>query len=539
MKSLSPNKIFLLLTLIFGIFIISPLYNFQAFITQGDIGRDLYCYKMTLDGYLPYHDFWWIYGPLMPYYYALFFVLFGVTIKSLLLGKLLLLLLSGTIVYLILANITMPLFAMAGAVWFWTFMPDFIYTYNHIGGIVFLLLTLYFLSLYILKPNERYIYSGIISTFILSIIKVNIGITSFAVFIISIIFIDFSTKNSAFRKHLLIILIAIILKPIYLFLTHWPFVSGLPLYSIRQCLPLFGKDCDIHSLPIESLLEFTKQIFRNIGSSTMNLIIAVILIFSIIRISLLFLKNQNSQEDKQLFKQLYFHIWAIILFIAFTLHEFLISGIPYKIFWIDPLKIILIFIILYFGVYKTKPIIKNFLAVAFIGIALNYTIASHQFINLFKKPSQFLNYSNAQIYTTNSADWLQTVNQTVSYINQNLKKDETFMALPYEPLYYYLTKTKSPTRQIIFFEHIYITPKQELEIINDLNNNNTNYILISNRSQSDGAGLGFFGKTYCPILGKYISDNFELTATFGDWDKIPPGTYCNHAVKIYKRKSPN
>ena len=38
-------------------------------------------------GKLPYKDFWWVYGPLMPYYYGLFYKIFGMHITSVLLGR--------------------------------------------------------------------------------------------------------------------------------------------------------------------------------------------------------------------------------------------------------------------------------------------------------------------------------------------------------------------------------------------------------------------------------------------------------------------
>ena len=53
---------------------------------------------------------------------------------------------------------------------------------------------------------------------------------------------------------------------------------------------------------------------------------------------------------------------------------------------------------------------------------------------------------------------LSTVTETTDFLNKTLKPDELFFALPYDCLYYYLTDKKSPTRQLIFFEHIKIPP---------------------------------------------------------------------------------
>ena len=81
---------FLIFTLLAGIFILAPQRDFQLFLAQGDHGRDLYCFKATLDGQLPYRDYWWVYGPLMPFYYSLFLKFFGIQVPSILLGKIVL-----------------------------------------------------------------------------------------------------------------------------------------------------------------------------------------------------------------------------------------------------------------------------------------------------------------------------------------------------------------------------------------------------------------------------------------------------------------
>ena len=61
---------FLVLAIVAGILILWPLHNFQHYLSQGDHGRDLYCFKKVMEGALPYRDFSWLFGPLMPYYYS-------------------------------------------------------------------------------------------------------------------------------------------------------------------------------------------------------------------------------------------------------------------------------------------------------------------------------------------------------------------------------------------------------------------------------------------------------------------------------------
>src|ERR1700733_9505742 len=85
------KAIFLLLTILTTIIFVWPELNFQDVLAQGDHGRDLYAFEAVFKNQLPYKDFWWVYGPIMPYYYGLFYKIFGLHITSILLGRALLL----------------------------------------------------------------------------------------------------------------------------------------------------------------------------------------------------------------------------------------------------------------------------------------------------------------------------------------------------------------------------------------------------------------------------------------------------------------
>ncbi|MFA5089133.1 MAG: hypothetical protein WC552_08910, partial [Candidatus Omnitrophota bacterium] len=112
---------------------------------------------------------------------------------------------------------------------------------------------------------------------------------------------------------------------------------------------------------------------------------------------------------------------------------------------------------------------------------------------------------------------------------------ESFLALPFDPLYYFLTGKDSPTRQLIFFEHFNIFEQQQRDVIAELEKNNTTYVVLSNRSVLSAPGMGIFGQTYCQILADYLQRDFAAVASFGDW-AVPAGWAENHATRIYKRR---
>jgi hypothetical protein len=152
-----------------------------------------------------------------------------------------------------------------------------------------------------------------------------------------------------------------------------------------------------------------------------------------------------------------------------------------------------------------------------------------------RTPDHYLAHPRGRVYIGNDPFWIDTVQRTAGWLDANLAKDETFFAFPYDPIYYYLAGRKSPTRQLIFFNHINVPPEQEQKTIAELEKNNVNYVLLSTRMNSAEPSLGYFGVTYCPILRKYIEDHFTEVGRWGDWQN-EPGWAWNHGTMILKRK---
>lgn len=528
----SPAKIFFLFAvLITGVIFFFPNLNFQGMLSQGDHGRDLYCFRQTMDGAVPYRDYWWVYGPLMPYYYSVFFKFFGVSIQSILLGKIVLQILCGILFFLAAAVfIELPL-AFIATLWFWTFNPDFFFTYNHISGIAAYLAIIYCFFLYLNKPLTRYIYLGFLAIFILALIKVNIGISSLLGFTLSLLIADFLRKDfKPYKRNLYFRLTSITLLAIAAI--YGILLQGLPLYYIRQCFPYLKADHQYYSSIGNALGLYLNFMKSTIASNTMNLAFAGIIIFSTIQTFFIIVKK-NCEEKLRISLLALFASFVVLSIL--NLHEFLNSAVLYRSFWIAPFKFLIIFIVISFGMRRLSPLTRAILWGILLFIIFTVNLTNVRVMQSLKDPAHYLSLKTAKIYVTNSSQWLDTVNQTTQYLMKNLSEDETFFALPYDPLYYFLTEKVSPTRQLIFFDHINIQPQQEQEIIQQLNVQGVNYILLSSRCcNARETGLGTFGVSYCQLLAKYIHDHFEVVAAFGDWQNTP-GWAWNHGTRIFKR----
>jgi hypothetical protein len=224
-----------------------------------------------------------------------------------------------------------------------------------------------------------------------------------------------------------------------------------------------------------------------------------------------------------------------VLYFA-NLHEYLFSGVLYRSYWATPFSTMMLFFIIGYAIskYSSVRLQRIFFGVLFLLVFSQYS-AQLDIVRNKKIPEQFLIPERGRITTGNDEGWFKTVQDTTSFLQTHLSPKETFLAIPYDPLYYYLTDKTSPSRQLIFFEHINIPPEQERKIIIELELGRVDYILVSNRAFAvQEPGLGVFGKTYCPFLGKYIADHYKPIARFGDWSH-EPGWAWSHGTQILQR----
>jgi len=534
--------IFLIFSLVAGIFILSHVADYQVFLSQGDHGRDLYAFAQTLKGDVPYMDYWWVYGPLMPYYYCIFLKIFGITISSVLIGKITLILISTLFFYLTLYLFASPILAFLACGWLFLFSPDFYFTYNHLGAITVTFPLIYCICLFLKKQKPRYLYYALTCCLLLCFIKINLGIVALLGTLASVLLIDISVPHfPTFKKRKFFYFLALVVLPLLVFSIYFLLLHKLPIYAIRQCLPYLEGDHPYNSSIAASLFSLLVSIKKNIMKSPADFFFACIIVLSLGQTIILFLKNQTPRSlskglPEWITKRHILLLLSILsLFYILYLHEYLITGVFYRTFWPRPLTLLLMFSVITFGTSHLSKTIRTLLYVTLAMILLLTASTSLKMIRKTKNPLQFISLKRAKIYVTNPPDWIATVTSTVNFLNDHLSEEELFFALPYDPIYYYLTGKKSPTRQLIFFEHVKITEHQEKKIISQLEEKKVNWIVVSSRSRVDQRGLGRFGVTYCKILGEYIQKNYTIEAQFGNWtDKALWARH--HGTRLLRRK---
>jgi hypothetical protein len=525
------NSLFLILTVLVGIFILFPYLDFQLAIAQGDHGRDLYAFEQTLHGAKAYQDYWWVYGPLMPYYYSAFFKWLGINIPSVLIGKMLLQLLAGIFLFQAMSVFVAPWWAVTATIWFWVFQPDFFHTYNHIGGITTLLAITYCQFLYIRDRHIRYQYIALIPILLLAFIKVNFAVFALFAFLISSFITDLLYRTPLNSPKKYFYFLSLIVLPLVTSLVYFLCLKGLPVYVIRQCI-IYLKEDHPHNMSLFNALSlYLNATKNNITVSWPNGIFAVIIILSGAHIVYLILKKKWEKAERRQFLIVFF---SLGLYLILMMHEFLASGVFYCTFWADPFKFMLMFLVLAYALKSLSRSVQALLLGTVILLLALRVAGDLQFIAHVRIKSQYLNHPRGKIFVFNHPLWIRTVLDTTQYLSEHLKTDEMFLALPYDPIYYYLLGRKSPTQLLIYFEHINIPVKQEELVIRDLEINKVNYVVLSSRMNSGERGLGHMGETYCPVLWKYIDEHFKEVAAFGNWQNPPAWTWP-HGTKIYQR----
>lgn len=254
-----------------GLLIKWPYHNLMLLLVQGDIGRELYIYEQTLQGAIIYRDYNYQYGPIMPYYYALFIKMLGTQVSSVLIGHIVL----GIIAGLLLAGCLLPLAgataAILGALWFWCFHPAFFHTFNHSGAVTGILLTLYYLIRFSGAPSKPGAWAIAGAILLVLLIKFNIGLALW-LGIILCIFIQNRMSGIRIPQNILKALPLILAAPVVLSIAIYALLLiGLPWYHIQQC---FVFDPAYRVFPQRSLWSSTGELINrmlaDLGGQTRN-----------------------------------------------------------------------------------------------------------------------------------------------------------------------------------------------------------------------------------------------------------------------------
>ncbi len=528
-------QVFFFLTLLAGVLIFSWQCDFQNYVSPGDHGRDLYAFKRVAEtGAVPYRDFSWLFGPLMLYYYAAFFKAFGPTIQTAILGQNVLIIVTGALLFLIGSRFLSPFLAFLCALWYWAFRgQEFFYTYNHSGGLVCMLVMVYALFRYIEDGKVRHVILGLVAAFLFALIRFNMAFAILAGWIASLFMVDLSRKHPFFRRNARVYLYGALVCGLLVFFVYWLYFQGQPVYVLWESFPLTkAQRTDVTPGVMSSVGLLGQIVTFFVSSSPAWLCIAALFVFGVIHAL-----TRQAVPLRESGGKVVLALVALTILTVFALHEFLVSGISYRLCWAFPLVLLIVF--LAFGVAASglRLVFKVLLSIALFWMAFTTIMHETWMIAQFKNPFHELRWGKNHVYTLQPMAWQSTVRGTCEFIQKNVPPGEKLFAVPFDTLYNFLTGRDQPTRQWVFFEHFIIPEEQDRKTIEDLEREKVNWILLSNRAIARDEGLGIFGRDCCHTLWKYIYEHYELVARYGVWSSRSSWGW-DHGVIMYKRKVP-
>ncbi|MFA5260511.1 MAG: hypothetical protein WC450_04720 [Candidatus Omnitrophota bacterium] len=526
-------------TLMAGIYILFPFHDFQYYLSTGDHGRELYSYKKALDGAVPYRDYSWLYGPFLLYYYALFYKIFGLTVQTVLWGQNLLILGIGLILYLTASLFMAPSLSMACALWYWTYRgTEFFYSYHNIGGVLAVLITLFFTFRYIKTARLNNVFYGFLSVTALLLIRLNMGLAILLAYFSSLLIVDYVHKDPRRKKKKILYALLSATALIITVIIYWVLMHPLPEYAIDQTFPYTHDQLAAERRGLlDTLTTFYKSILDKVPSPLYRVIFGAGAALSLMQCLVLGMKKRIPAPQKE---QLTLILSTLLIFFFFSLHEFIGSGVWFRFNWAFPVFLLLMFFLMHFLIAHSP--LKTFTAVFYsslffilsAGVSIE-VLDIHHNINRIKSPGHLIHVGNNKIYTLQPPEWIQTVNQASQYIRDHVPAGQKIFTLPHDSLYNFLSERDNATRQLALFAHTGIPEEQERAIIADLERGDVNWVVESNRSRSEEFGMGTFGQTHCRMIADYIRANFEIVIQWGEWTR-PPGWAWDHGVRIWKRK---
>lgn len=498
------------------VFLLLPAVNIYHFLTTDDMGRDLYAFQMTLKGKWPCRDYWWQYGPLMPIYYAFWFLVAGPDLVSAKIGLDILLLLSALITYGTIRLFVSPFVAFLFSLAFLSL--DVGYTFNHIGCFVFLILSIFSLWKFFSTQKMRWCGLGAFGLIGLSLVKINIGISSSVAFFLSILIYNKLLKTNSPKVisapilknlSLIFLIVAGTVLAIYGILYF-----NLSVGRIDQCMTASGRFFRHWSdFPWLNIPRLTKHFFVSYRRQLIwNLLFSGILLFGLSGLCI----RRPLPVRKEILLAV---ISCPILFGLINATDYFIDGMIFRIyFWLFPMQVLLMGLFAEWGTRLFSRKVKIFLGILIFLIFLLAPIRNLQTAFAYRTPERYIDVPHGRAYVGGHLHYVKALRGVSQFIIENTRPDQEILVLPNDPLICFLSGRKQATWQLNWYrDDINIQRSQEQAIVTQLKSKKVPFVIFSRSLFFEESGT-----EYLKELREYILRNYQEAKIFQPWKADPP-----------------
>ena len=524
-----PNLLWPLLLILTFLLFGALTLDSQSFLSPDDHGKDLYAFQEFLKGQWPCRDYWWQYGPLMLFYYSFWLKVFGIHLISIRLGVAFLYLASAFLTYRSLRLFISPALAFLASLAFlipWIIYPY--YNFNHLGAPPFILLSVFCLWKYFLNQRLRWAYGGTLALVGLAWIKINIGITSFAAFYLSLLFFLFLTRPSFSRRHLFF------LPLLFTFLTAGAYLvmySGTSLTYAGQCLNVQRKYHITGGTPRDTCIYLIDLFF--VWQRYRLWWLALLLIFSLL--GFLGLRRRSLAPDqRRILLGVGISLLLYELGTAVMELHFLARSTRFD-YWSIPI------LTLFLGLSANEA--KNLLAPrlkVFSGILIFLAVLISPIQSLSqtlrsRTSDRYLDFERGKIYITHlNSSTVETMKKVTRFLLENTKPGDSILTLPIAPLYCFLSGRSHAVRELYFGcvgRDAHLRDWQEERVLRELEIKKVPLVVLSNL-ETPAPGLGGFGKDCCQKIARYVLEHYKEVRLFEYGEKGKARAYTKIFQKI-------
>lgn len=471
------KKIEYLAVAVLSLLIFSFFYN--KGVSFADEGYILHSAQRLFNGELPYKDFNFIYTPLSLYAISLGFLLFG---ESILTGRILVLIIAvitSLSIYLLIKNLTKNKFiSFLSVLVYLSWAPTHIsfplpINFCILTGILSLIV---FTKIADSKRREYYFILGVLVS-VTFLFKQNFGISLFTVYAILFIFFK-NLRQGKVLWYFAGSFLGILSLGLYLFVTNS--LSGFVSHSYYSFDQYFPK----HTIKAPSVLTASSPIISILK-------LAVYLSPLIISLFAIFLSFKSKAKEK---------LFALSLFV---IGYYLVGIYPSTDYvHLSPL-LALLFLPLIAIFLKDKK--YNFLIILLFIAVISAGFYTALFKGFYRWSAPIIDQKYFSAHPRIKA-WINSPDfeKLTYYIQENSGKDDYIYYYLFEPMFYFITDRKNPTKYLDSF-----IPDEKLnkEYVKAIKVRNTKLIITSTPSNtwSDAA------------LPKYIIENYAISATIAGY----------------------
>ncbi|MBI3271970.1 MAG: hypothetical protein HYZ53_23455 [Planctomycetes bacterium] len=530
--------------------------DYQTVLAPDDHGWNLYAFWRVAEGEMPYRDFAWSYGPVMPYFYALGFKLAGVRIPTVLALHGGVLALGSLLLYFVARRVAGPgLSFLAGAV-----VPSIglvVHSYNHAGIVPLLLGALLAFLRSLEDPRRRVRWLALAAGLevLAAGVLASMAAASMAALCLSALLVELYSNSipgagSAARLRRGV-QVSVGLGLAWLagtVLLYYAVLRGVPGPHLRHCFGIHGGEIPYMGNPLWSMAHVWAGLWRLATDPAhaptwwwvvnRERVMAGLLPIAALGGGLVTLRlclRRRVADPRGL------AVLTLFLVTAFTSHQFLWTGGAYTLLWGPACGILPLTAWLFeAGLARCLPSDERGKKLRLLGTLL-FAAACALATGLFRQivPSSpqdrslYLPLERARVHGGNR-ELDKVLEDVTRYLEAETAPGEAVAVFPYAPLYLYLAARPSAVYHLQTLLPGDLTDEDERSIIAAIEARHVRVVLFTNKVT---ALPERFGEDFGLAITSYLAERFAPVAQFGDGPWRPASDWVEgHQVLVLRRR---